>query len=505
MIEMARYFGLYDAAPVGHITVSNHGLILHANRTATAMFGMPPDELVTQPITRFIRTDDHDRYRQLATIALATGDPQSGELWIVRSDGTSVWAHVAITTATAPDSDVPACRVVLHDITERQQGKAEQRDTEARYRRLVETAEEGIWIIDQESRTDFVNPKMARMLGYTVEEMIARPFHDFMDPAGRAITDNNVKRRQQGIAEQHEFKFLRRDGTDLWASLVSNPITSATGEYLGALAMITDVTARKHAERALRESEEKFRTLFENAGDAIFIMDGERFVDCNVRALEMFGCQSRPQFVELPPYAFSPPRQPNGRDSVAWAVETITAALAGQSQFFEWVHTRLDGTPFPAEVTLNAVTLRKTVLLQGIVRDITERQQAQVNREQLEQRMQETQKLESLGVLAGGIAHDFNNLLTSIIGHASLASMEAEPDSALHDYLESITVGSQRAADLCKQMLAYSGRGRFVVRRINLNQLVTETAQMLKLSISKKPERHHQSHHRACAPRVSSP
>ena len=122
----------------------------------------------------------------------------------------------------------------------------------------------------------------------------------------------------------------------------------------------------------------------------------------------------------------------------------------------------------------------------GTVLDITASREAQLEREQFDRKMQETQKLESLGVLAGGIAHDFNNLLTGVIGNASLATMELPPGSPLHPYIDDISRAAMRAADLCKQMLAYSGRGRFVVQRLDLGQLVEETAQMLQISISKK-------------------
>ncbi len=122
----------------------------------------------------------------------------------------------------------------------------------------------------------------------------------------------------------------------------------------------------------------------------------------------------------------------------------------------------------------------------GTVLDITASREAQLEREQFDRKMQETQKLESLGVLAGGIAHDFNNLLTGIIGNASLATMDLPPGSPLHPYIDDISRAALRAADLCKQMLAYSGRGRFVVQQLDLGQLVEETAQMLQISISKK-------------------
>ncbi|MGK0203357.1 MAG: two-component system cell cycle sensor histidine kinase/response regulator CckA [Planctomycetota bacterium] len=124
--------------------------------------------------------------------------------------------------------------------------------------------------------------------------------------------------------------------------------------------------------------------------------------------------------------------------------------------------------------------------LRIVLSDITDRRQAQQERNDFEREMQETQKLESLGVLAGGIAHDFNNILTGILGSTDLATRELPPDSRVRIYLQSINESSTRAAHLCKQMLAYSGRGRFLIERVDLSQLVETTAQMLRVSINKK-------------------
>ena len=142
-----------------------------------------------------------------------------------------------------------------------------------------------------------------------------------------------------------------------------------------------------------------------------------------------------------------------------------------------WVSERASGVHAPDGALL---------FIDGFIQDITAARHAKTEREQLDRKMQETQKLESLGVLAGGIAHDFNNLLTTILGNASLASMDLPQASPTLECLTQITEASMRAADLCKQMLAYSGRGRFVVQTIDLGELVEHTAQMLQISISKK-------------------
>ena len=106
-------------------------------------------------------------------------------------------------------------------------------------------------------------------------------------------------------------------------------------------------------------------------------MQGDQFIDCNPRTLEMFGCKNRDQIIGQPPYEFSPPLQPSGLSSREMAIEKVTAALAGEPQFFEWMHTRLDGSLFRAEVSLNTITLKGQILLQAIVRDISERAEAE--------------------------------------------------------------------------------------------------------------------------------
>jgi PAS domain S-box-containing protein len=146
------------------------------------------------------------------------------------------------------------------------------------------------------------------------------------------------------------------------------------------------LTALQTSQAALRGSESRYRALFENADDAIFLMRGDVFVECNPRVLTMFGCV-RSQIVRQKPYdeRFSPPIQPDGSLSRLKALEKITQALAGTPQRFEWRHTRYDGTPFEAEVTLNRVEVNQEVFLQAIVRDITERKRAEERLRQSEE------------------------------------------------------------------------------------------------------------------------
>jgi PAS domain S-box-containing protein len=141
-------------------------------------------------------------------------------------------------------------------------------------------------------------------------------------------------------------------------------------EIIGAT---RDITERRHAENAFRESESKYRTLFESATDAIMTLDENGFIDCNTATLEMFGCNQKSEFTMLHPADISPPNQPDGTDSRAAADLRIAEAFEKGSSQFEWIHRRRNGQDFPAEVLLSALKLGGKQVLQATVRDITER------------------------------------------------------------------------------------------------------------------------------------
>ncbi len=149
------------------------------------------------------------------------------------------------------------------------------KESEEKYRTIVETANEGIWAVDPEMQTTYVNRRMAEMLGYSPEEMIGKKSSEFMDEEGKARLGLLLERRRQGINESFEFKFIRKDGLPLWAISSAAPLRDKEGKFGGSLGMLTDITDRKRAENALQESEQRYSTTLASIGDAVIATDIE--------------------------------------------------------------------------------------------------------------------------------------------------------------------------------------------------------------------------------------
>src|SRR2546423_498010 len=234
----------------------------------------------------------------------------------------------------------------------RRRVEAELLESEAQYRRLIDTAYEGVWIFDAEMRTTYVNQRLAEMLGVTVGEMNGRSAFDFMDDASRADVERRWQHRAKGVNEQYDLRLRRKDGSDLWVIACATPIYDERGEFAGSLSMLTDITERKRAEEQLQQS----------------------------------------------------------------------------------------------------------------------------------------QKMEAIGMLAGSIAHDFNNLLTAITGYSDLSLLHLHEEDPLHRNVSEIKRAAERAAGLTRQLLAFSRKQVLQPVVLDLNALVSELEKMLRRLIGEDVE-----------------
>jgi PAS domain S-box-containing protein len=280
------------------------------------------------------------------------------------------------------------------------------RESEARFRCIVETASEGIWTIDIEFKITFVNQPLARMLGYPAEEMLGKALVQFVPETAAASAMLRGEHLRPENSDEDEIAFVRQDGSELWALLKTSPIRDTNGIYVGTLAMMTDRTHHRQAEEALRKSEEQYRQIVEATSDGILKVDTlARIVFVNRRFAEMLGYEP-PEMIGLSVFAFL---SAAAKEMVA---DSFRRPPNGRKDALDTTFRHKDGNDI-------AVNMAGSLLVDGegqhignlaVVRDVTERKK-------LQSQLMVSDRMVSMGTLAAGVAHEVNNPLTAVIAN----------------------------------------------------------------------------------------
>ncbi|MCX5806522.1 MAG: PAS domain S-box protein [Proteobacteria bacterium] len=384
------------------------------------------------------------------------------------------WFEDHTSALTDEYEDAALYQSIIVDITERKLMEDRLKEGERFLSNIFSSVQDGISVIDKEFNIVRVNPTMNRYYSNKLPLIGKKCYEVYHGQEVPCEECPSIKTFETG-KPAHEIMLKHGiEGESMrWLDLFTFPlIDMGTGEMSGVIEYARDITKRKNAEELLKENEAKFRTLFDLASDAIFLLDDEKIADCNNKTLEMFGYTNEQQVIGKTMYDLSPPLQADGRDSKEKSIEKINNAISGESQFFDWKHLRHNGTVFDAEVSLSLFKLKDIFFTQCIVRDVT-------YRKRMEEELIKSKNLESIGTLAGGIAHDFNNLLMVIMGNISLAKMHLSPDNKVIERLSDAENASIAAKDLTQQLITFSRGGEPWKKVIGVAPLIKSTARFV--------------------------
>jgi PAS domain S-box-containing protein len=476
----ARYFDLYDLAPVGYCTLSEKGLILEANLTAATLLGTVRGDLIKKPISRFILKDDQDIYYLHRNLLFETGESQECDLRLIKADGTSFWALLKGNVSRGKDG-APECLVTIGDISERKRAESIIKKDEQNLRNIADAMQETLSVIALDGTFLYANQKAAwNMSGEEYANIIGTNIRELIPIVqAEALIERYLSVYQSGKPFQQEIRVSLKKG-DTWFFNTLKPIEYGSPPAPAVLSLSLDITERKRAEEALLESEKFLQILLESLPIPVFFKDAEgRYSGCN-KAFETFFGKSRSEFIGCSVFDINPP-------------ELARIYHVKDLELYERISTQIYSSRVKnAYDELRDVVFHKATLtnasgaisgLVGAIMDITETKQAEAEREKLHVQLQQAQKIEAIGTLAGGIAHDFNNILGAILGFAEMAQEDSPAGSMLRKDIEQVITASHRAKALVQQILAFSHQAE--TKRIPLQPapIIREALKMLRSSL----------------------
>jgi len=286
-------------------------------------------------------------------------------------------AEEALSVAVDAEEEAQALNEQLEATNEELEASFATIETERnKIQAIVDELPHIIIIKDKDFRYTFVNKALCTFLNKKESDVLGKTIFDFLaEDEARLIWE-----KEQDILENHKEQTAEETITDasgISRTLLSTkkPIMAEDGE-IGLLVVITDITERKDMETALENSEKKFRSMFESSYDAIMLSDEDRFIDCNQRALELFGIADKSELMTYGPANMSPPIQANGEDSASLAAKKINAAIEKGNNHFEWLSMRRNGEIFPSDVLLSSFKYGDKIIIQSTVRDISDKYEA---------------------------------------------------------------------------------------------------------------------------------
>ena len=481
----ARFAGLLEAAPDAMVCVDADGRIALVNAQTERLFGYGRDELVGQPVEMLVPDAVRDIHPGHRTGYVADPRPRpmgaGMELAGRRRDGTTFPAEISLSAIDTEEGILVSAAV--RDVTQQRLAA----ETAAQLASIIQSSHDAVIGKTVDQVITSWNPGAERLYGYTAAEITGRKVEALIPPEDRAREVEIMAAVTRGErVDPYQTRRLRKDGTAVEVWLTMSPIADRAGTIVGVATITRDVTERQRADA-------RFAGLLEAAPDAMVCVDREgRIALVNAQTERLFG-YGRDELVGQPVEILVPDqvRDLHPAHRAGYVADPRPRPMGADMQL---AGRRRDGSTFPAEVSLAAMGADEGLLVTAVVRDATERLEiaaererlrTQTERDKLERKLHQSQRLESLGQLAGGVAHDFNNLLGVISNYATFAAEEVarqlpgERGQAVCGDIGQVQQAAERAAGLTHQLLAFARQEMIQPRVLNVNDVVQSVEQLL--------------------------
>jgi two-component system, cell cycle sensor histidine kinase and response regulator CckA len=468
----ARYRSIFENAVEGIVQTTPRGAFHAVNPAMAQMLGYRSADEFVDGVLNF--QELHlitEEYREFQRRLEGDGVVQGFESRFLRRDGQRIWVSLNGRAVRGEAGTPGVFEITAEDVTARKLA-------EKKFRELLESAPDAMVIVDESGSIVLINSQTEWMFGYPRADLLGRPVELLMPkrfrdrhPEHRASYFTRPSVRAMGAnATTLALVGLRKDGSEFPIEISLGPLQTEEGLLVSAA--IRDITERRRAEESLRQAEENYRNIVENAVDGIFQRTSEgRFLSANPALARICGYESPADFVA----GVMDARRDLYADPQQYDELNRLLAKQGHVRGVEIQARRKDGQLIWISETVRAVrdTTGQLLYHEGFVEDVTERRQ-------LEEQFRQSQKMEAVGQLAGGLAHDFNNLLTVINGYSEVLFGRLGEGGSERKLLSEIQKASERATTLTRQLLAFSRKQVLQPRVLNLNTLIAGMASLLR-------------------------